>query len=426
MSDMIRGHAASRQTPGSAILLPPRRTPVYRAVDVLVCGGGPAGSAAAVAAARSGANTLLVERNVVLGGNGPLSFQIEFRASARGIPAEIARRLRDGGDLEWDERAMQPTLVHDPEALKYVLLDLVREAGVGLLLSTWACAPIMRGREISGAFVENKSGRFAIPALVVVDATGDGELAMRAGAAASGRDDPFPLAMNARIGGIDFDRALAGRDAWPALVAEAKRRGLLSPAQPDTIALYGITARALERRIAFLRGPVIADCSPSSAEDLTAAEITSRRLLREFLSFLHTVPGFEASFLVDAAGTVAVSRSRHAADGRTPALADVEEGRTGGGDAMHAEAGSGLPLARLLPAGVENLLVAGRAASIIAETGRRLGDRADPVALGEAAGLVAAAAAKGGIVPRALGESILRGLCAEAPDGMDRRGHAEA
>jgi hypothetical protein len=411
MAYAITEAMSARRPEGAEIVLPARRTPVYRSVDVLVCGGGRAGAAAAVAAARKGADTLLVERNVVLGGNGPLSFRIGLRPTSRGIAGEICERLNRTRDLGPDEMAADASPVYDPEALKYVLLDLVREAGAGLLLSSWACAPMIRDGAVAGAIVENKSGRFAIPARVVVDATGDADLAVRAGASVREFAAPAPLGMNARIGGIDFGRALAGRETWSRQVADAKRAGRLAAAQPDAISLYGVTETARRRRMAFLRGPLIAGKSATSAEDLTAAEIQARELLRQFIAFLKTVPGFEESFLIDVAGAIAISRSRYIAGDRLLTIEDIVEKRTGPGDAICADAGFGVPYSCLLPVGIENLLVAGRAASIATDAFAHVEAAIDAAALGEAAGLAAAAAAQARTSPRALhGKALLEAV----------------
>ena len=359
----------------SSYTLRARRTPVYRQFDVVVCGGGLAGVAAAVAAARAGAETLLVERNVVLGGNGPLAFEIGLESCGIGISSEIVERLRSAGHAEPDESA-GGALVYDPEAMKYACLDLVRDAGVSLLLSSWASEPIAEGGTVRGAMVQNKSGRFAIPATIVIDATGDSAFASRAGAAFR-EPDACALSLNARIGGIDMDAALAARDRWPALIAAAKQAGILEPAQPDTIALFGITPTARQRGIAFVAGPRFAGRRGWVAQDLSESETAGRRMMRAFIAFLRTVPGFEGRFVVDVAGTLQI----HGAQGvigesvltsEVAALLSI------------APDGAATP-SNLQPRSVDGLLVVGRAAAIVPAL------TVDHAALGEAGGRAAAA-----------------------------------
>lgn len=350
-----------------------RRTPVYRKVDVLVCGGGLAGVAAAVAAARAGAATLLVERNVVLGGNGPLCFDIGLESCGSGISGEIVALLREGGHAEPDEIA-GGALVYDPEALKYACLDLAREAGVSLLLSSWAAEPIVENDVVCGAMVENKSGRFAIPAGIVIDATGDGTFAAGAGAAFR-EPDARALSLNARIGGIDIAAALAAQDRWPALIAAAKQAGTLDPAQPDTIALFGVTPTALQRGIAFVAGPRFAGRRGWIAQELSEGETQGRKLMRAFIAFLKTVPGFEGSFVVDVAGTLRIEGSQQMIADKTLSAEDFVGG---------APSDASLPLS-LRPKGVDGLFVVGAAAAVAP------GLRIDHAAFGEAAGVAAAA-----------------------------------
>ena len=358
-----------------------RQTPAYRKVDVLVCGGGLAGVAAAVAAARNGAETLLVERNVVLGGNGPLAFEIGLESCGSGVSAEIIERLRAGGHAEPDEAA-GGSLVSDPEAMKYACLDLVRDAGVSLLLSSWASDPIVEDGVVRGAMVENKSGRFAIPAAIVIDATGDGELAGRAGAVFR-ELDASSLSLNARLGGVDIEKALALRSSWPALVAAAKQAGQLDPAQPDTIALYGVTPTARRRGIAFIAGPRFAGRRGWDARELSEGEATGRKLMRAYIAFLKTVPGFESSFVVDLAGTLAIDGARQVVGEHVLTAEEAVPIIAGESEASDVV----VPASCLKPQGVDGLLVAGRAASIAP------GLRIDHAALGEVAGRAAADAA---------------------------------
>jgi hypothetical protein len=396
------------EMPTARIVLPARQTPVYRSVDVLVCGGGLAGTAAAVAAARAGADTLLVERNVVLGGNGPLAFLVGLPSGSGAISAGIAERLLRAGEAGPDQLAPDKHLVYDPEALKYALLDLVREAGAGLLLSTWVSDPILKDGAVHGAMVENKSGRFAVAARVVIDATGDGDLALRAGATLQAPADAPSLSMNCRVGGIDFERAFSGRADWPRLIGAAKADGRLDAAQPDDISLYGVTDATRGRGIAFLRGARLAGGSACDAVHLTGAESVARVLMRQFLGFLRTVPGFEASFLVDVAGTLGITRSRHVVGDHVLGLTEALEGRRHADDILDTSAGFGIPYRCLLPAGVDNLLVAGGAVSVAPDVYRDFADAIDPASLGEIAGVAAAGAARAGLPPRALDAGALR------------------
>ncbi|MCW2395290.1 FAD-dependent oxidoreductase [Sphingobium sp. B8D3B] len=359
------------------IMLPGRRTPVYRAVDVLVCGGGLSGVAAAVAAARGGARTLLVERNVVLGGNGPLSFDIALTPAAQGIAAELVSRLERSGEAGPD--LLGDGLVHDAEALKYALLDLAQEAGVQLLLSSWAADPIVEKGVVRGAMVENKSGRFAVPAGVVIDATGDGELAMRAGAAMRGLDEPASIAMNYRIGGVAFDAVLAGQATWPARLAEAKARGVLSPDQPDRLVLYGITSAGRDRGVAYVRGPSMQVDGATSVAQLGAQEARARTLIREILPLLRTLPGLEASFLIDVAGAMQAARLRHVVGAHVLGVEDAP-----------LKSDSALIDAALRPRELSGLFVTGRAVSADPRAWAALGTGGS-LQLGERAGALALA-----------------------------------
>ena len=367
------------RTVGKEIVLSGRRTPIYRSVDVLVCGGGLSGVAAAVSAARGGARTLLVERNVVLGGNGPLSFDLALASVDAGFAAEVLQRLEQSGDAGAD--LCGDSLVHDPEALKYVLLDLVQEAGVQLLLSSWAADPIIRDGAVRGAMVENKSGRFAISAAVVIDATGDGELAMRAGAPMQVLDEPATIAMNYRIGGVHFARALKGQADWPRRIADAKGSGALSSDQPDTLALYGVTDAARERGVAYVRGPCCRIDGASTIAHLGEQEARARTLIRGFLPFLRTLPGLEESFLIDVAGAMQIGRLRHVVGGHVLRMDEVASIRE-----QEAMAETVDPCLR--PRGLSGLLVTGRAVSAEPAAWQALG-AGGSLALGERAGTLA-------------------------------------
>ena len=176
------------QVIGKTIKEPEKQIPILAEIDVLVVGGGPAGTAAAIAASRTGAETYLVERYNHLGGlwTGGLVLpllsthavdkQKKRKQVIFGIGGEMSKRL---ADLGMSINEVNPTV--DPEAAKYVLEEMIREAGVKMLYHTWGSNVIMDGNVIKGVFVESKSGRMAILAKVVIDCTGDGDIFHLAG-----------------------------------------------------------------------------------------------------------------------------------------------------------------------------------------------------------------------------------------------------
>jgi hypothetical protein len=205
---------ARRARPGGVVHEAPREIPVFRDCDVLVVGGGPSGTAAAVAAARTGADVVLLERCNHLGGlsTGGLVIWIDRMTDwtgtqvIRGIANDLLDRLpKDAiagparglwGSADeataayWKERTAayhgivtwSPTI--DPERLKLVSQELVLESGAQLLLHGLGCAPIMKDGAVAGVIFESKEGRLAIRARVTVDCTGDGDIFARAGAGA--------------------------------------------------------------------------------------------------------------------------------------------------------------------------------------------------------------------------------------------------
>ena len=168
---------------GFTITEPARQIPVLAETDVLVIGGGPAGVAAAIAASRTGAETWLVERYNHLGGlwTGGLVLpllsthavdkQNNRRQVMFGFGGEMSQRLIE---LDMSINTINPVI--DPEAGKYVLDEMIQEAGVKMLYHAWGVNAIMDGKTIKGIFIESKSGRMAILAKVVVDCTGDGDV----------------------------------------------------------------------------------------------------------------------------------------------------------------------------------------------------------------------------------------------------------
>ena len=216
---MISGRSTSTNR---KVKEPAREINVCRETDVLVVGGGPAGVGAAIASARTGARTILVERYGHLGGmaSGGLVILIPHLSDGTkerqiaGICQEIISRLDEaGGDLHpryEDLGSSDPRLVKkwqdylffvmggrlrlsvlvDPEILKCVLNDMMEEAGVTLFLHSWSTRALVEKNKVRGVIFESKSGRQAILSKVVIDATGDGDIFASAGAPFDGKLDP--------------------------------------------------------------------------------------------------------------------------------------------------------------------------------------------------------------------------------------------
>lgn len=173
--------------------LPAEEIAISHEVDVLVAGGGPAGVAAAISAARSGARTLLIEQRGFLGGMGTVALVPAFcpysdgeKAVVRGIGLQLLEQMKAECEPEFRERfgTELDWVPIDPEVLKRVYDDAVAESGAGVLLHTIASQTVMDadGRKIEGIVIVNKSGRSLIKAKTVIDATGDADLAALAGA----------------------------------------------------------------------------------------------------------------------------------------------------------------------------------------------------------------------------------------------------
>ena len=302
-----------KHQPGASVEEPARSTPVYGSCDVLVIGGGPAGTAAAVAAGRLGADTVLVERYNHLGGlsTGGLVSWIDRMTDwdgnliVAGVGAELIDRCGPDATLGpspdiwgsknpveaayWRVRtaALRDT-VHwsptvDPEVLKLVSNDIVRESNVHTLLHCWVVATIVRDRTVAGVIFESKQGRFALTASVVIDCTGDGDVFAQAGA---GFDDDFDgesaharLTTSFRFGNVDMRRYL---DYW--MLRQDEFRETMQRASLEGISL--LAHPTPYDSVALFLTPKMAGYSALNVADLTEVEFVSRDVARRGLGVL--------------------------------------------------------------------------------------------------------------------------------------------
>jgi len=457
-----------------------RETPVLSRVEVLVIGAGAGGYPAAIRAARNGARVMVIERNAVVGGTGPMSFVTEFLSceNISGILRELQQRLAacDAAPAEFLPEYFN--LAYDPEMMKLAVLDMLVEAGVSVLLGTQFVDVIMDGNVVRGVIVENKSGRQVILADIVIDASGDADVAARAGVAMHPPAAPQPMMMLCRMGGIDWqgvqDHARANPEdfsklwgtpanaldgaqyvhltGWKSLVEAGKLEGSLPGTFGHHISIFGATPANLRNGIGYVYAVQVLNRDPTNAADLSSAEIEGRRRARDFLPFLRRVPGMEDAFLIDMAPQIGVRDSRRIVGDYTLNRDDIFDGAVFDdeialkvhrgpnvkGWVRHKPDGSeggkghdlaelpievallGIPFRCLLPAGAENLIVAGKTVSFDAEAHQRVRLMPECIAMGEAAGTAAAVAVRNGISPRNVDIGEVRRLLAEGGLNLDR------
>jgi hypothetical protein len=284
---------------------PARDVPITAEADVIVAGGGPGGLPAAIAAARHGAQVLLIERNGFLGGlaTAGLVVPILGHTASRshtpiveGLLQEIAERMHAlGGAPAWKEALQEWGIRFDAEALKRVADELVQQAGVKLLLHTMVVDAVVQDGRIAALIIESKSGRQAVAGKLFVDATGDADVAYRAGAPTKqGRDfDGRVESMGSfmHIGGIpeltDAQKASACEK-----VQQAMAEGRLHFYNP------GFTGQNTMQRDFFGPNMTRWPGDSTNVQDLTMAELGVRREAWKLMDFLrHEIPGFENVYL---------------------------------------------------------------------------------------------------------------------------------
>ena len=401
------------------IIEPERKIPVAADVDVLVCGGGFAGVAAAVCAARNGAGVLLVERYGFLGGLVTGGLVITTPPLDNGINREIAQRLQEQQVYKplrnpGAEMIALKMRAIDPEVVKFELAQMLQEQNVRLLLHTLIVGSIVEQNVLKGIVIENKAGRQAIRAKMVVDATGDADVA--AYAAAPFRVVKKPITMMFNMAGVDVETVLATIGNWSNLkkfVTQAVERGELSFQLGTTLewGTPGVHAESLihpgEINVwsGNLRGMDALD-----PKQLTEAELITRDHVMRLVSFLRKqVSGFEGAWIECTAPMIGVRATRQILGGISPDMHDVRNIRFPDTVAKpYAEDAIRLPYGSLLPQGVDNLLVAGRCISADEEAMGQL--RLIPVcsATGQAAGTAAALAVREGLAPGKLDVSQLQ------------------
>jgi hypothetical protein len=396
---------------------PARELPVAAECDVVVVGGGPAGLAAAIASARAGAQTLLVEQFGYLGGTATASLmacingfrnQVEPDSvqTVRGIAEEIILRLKDMGGLgksPYPQKAyptepgqLQYSYAIDVERFKYVTLKMCVDAGVQIRFHTYFGDSLVEDGALRGVIVENKSGRQALLARVVVDASGDADVAARAGA-------PFWQTR---------------RDEAPRLTDGLMYRIEFGASRPEgTFACdFGTSA--------VVWGPGVPAMDATDAEALSRAEIDARlRLYEDFAKKQAEHPELADARLVETPPLLGIRQTRFVEGEYKLTADDALTGRRFDdvvaisscpiihyyGYRRYLEhEGYDIPYRCLVPKTIENLLVAGRCISSEQQPYESHRAMAPIMAIGQAAGAAAALCARTGAAPRQLDVSPLQ------------------
>lgn len=428
-------------------------------VDVLVVGGGTSGVGAAISAARLGANTLLVERYGFLGGVANVGLCLHTFHSSQGerivagTPWEMITRMvglgGSTGPVFIENAHMETTTPIDVEVMKYVTQEMVMESGARILYHTSPLEVAVDGNRVTGVVVANKGGRTLIKAKIVIDASGDGDIATWAGVPyEKGRKSDGKMqrmSMVFKVGNVDLPAAMAAigkGGAWAPLPLTGERYPVWWSATLEAFAdavaaeglflgldeFWGNTVRGRETNINASR---MQGLDGTNADDLSRGEIEGKRQVFALSAFLRKhVPGFEESFVAATAPFVGVRETRRmsgeyqltgedclngrkfddgiAKVGYPIDIHDPASGKTlftkiGGEDGSYD-----IPYRCLVPLHIDGLLLAGRCISTTHEAMASTRTMITGMMVGQAAGTAAAMAASSGVRPREIDPGALR------------------
>lgn len=415
---------------------PARETKVCRTADVVVVGGGPGGIGAALAAARSGADTVLIERYEHLGGMGtgglvtiiPSMTDLNGKQVIAGITQEWIKRLDARGAADYPKKehwgSADKKLVDyyknrspfyatgnrvgysahiDAEISKCLFQDMVKEAGVKTYLHSWGTEPIMEGKKARGVIFESKSGRQAVLAKIVIDSTGDGDLLPYAGAAFETQIDKSlrisNLSFSYWIDNVNLKRYEEYKKSKPKELADKIREVRKLGGNPGFL-----TSNLKNQENMVWCFPRYANKSQYDVEELTRVEFVGRKeMLITHDFYKKNIPGFERSFIALSNPQLGTRGGRRVIGEYVVTQKDMKA-KTPFTDTIAIFPGVDeqnllmyMPYRCLIPRGVDNMLVACRAFSSDAVTNDAFNLIHHCVCLGQAAGTAAAQAISSGV-----------------------------
>ncbi|MGI5924793.1 MAG: FAD-dependent oxidoreductase [Lentisphaeria bacterium] len=414
---------------------PSRTLPVVAEPEVLVAGAGPAGIGAALAAARAGAKTMLLEKTNAIGGMAT-SGMMSHWSGARQTPLmlEVIERMRQSKSLPLEFNPLPESdskwcISH--ECQKTTLGQMMCEAGVTVQLHTTVADVIMDGNRIQGVITESKSGREAILAQVTIDATGDGDVAARAGAEyILGREEDNacqPVTLMFRIGGVDYSRAVfpgsfeSYMDIPKGEIQALGKQHLPHPA--GHVLLY----RTRLPGEVCVNMTNVTNIDGTDVRQLTKAEFICREQMDAIVEFLREfVPGYERCYLVAAADNVGVRETRHFKGVTTITPEDIVEARVfpdwiatknyfnfdihsvvgpgldknGAQREFRAKGSYTIPYGACVPEKIDGLLLSGRNISGTHKAHSNFRVMGICLGIGQGVGIAAATAVRQGVLPR--------------------------
>uniref|UniRef100_S0DG80 Thiazole biosynthetic enzyme n=1 Tax=termite gut metagenome TaxID=433724 RepID=S0DG80_9ZZZZ len=441
------------------------QTPVNYECDVVVAGGGTTGFVAALAAARNGAKVILLERYNFLGGTmingaGPLhSFfnlykafpDVEKIQVVRGIAQEIIDRMiacgGSPGHLEQEIGGNYDSVItlFDWEMFKGIAFEMMEEAGVKLLLHVMAVDVVKEGNAVTGVIIEGKSGREAIATKVLVDTTGDGDCAAKAGAKFIKMHGSTSIGMPFGMSNVDMPRLvkfLEDNDMVNQLIRgkkdiegddiirlgfELKKIPLFKEFMEKT-GMWGPLGFSLHgHNYGYINSASLRGIDTTDTETYSNAEVTLRKQIMKLAAMLKEhVPGFENAYVSWTPVSVGVRYTRVIECGHDMMLDEIVNCARFDDEVMlygfHDCAPRimiknggyyGIPYRAFLPNGVEGLLVAGRLITSTWDAHMSTRNTASCLAQGQAVGTAAALSAKQGKMPRDLDVNRLRATLKE-------------
>lgn len=304
-----------------------RTIPIAYKVDVVVVGGGPAGVGAALSSARLGMKTLIVEQTGDVGGVATTGLMSHWTGRSKGgIYEEILDASQKEGQ-KWRQTI-------DPEHLKTVLLTMLVEENVIIRTYTFASSPIMEGNQVKGIIVESKSGREAILCKVVIDCSGDGDIAAQTGAPYyKGREKDGkmqPMTLMFKVAGVkedEIDYELPGSFETNTLlpkgaVQDLGKMHLKFPT--GHVLLYRSTIPG----VITVNMTNFIDADGTNAEDLAKAHCVCRQQMEPIVLFLREfVPGFESCYIISSAAVIGVRETRHFKGVKSLSVDDILQAR---------------------------------------------------------------------------------------------------